>query len=151
MGGWDPVKRFNNTSFVAIFTPTDRLKSGRNRCVIEVFGGVFMLSESDLFLFLFDRLSTSTRRLTDRTTTRQNEGFAAISSFRLQLDAKTNKRHGRKLASNTTVFVYGRRRGYDNSSQNLYVPARTKIELVLPDSEYTDDGLSSQWVRIRSW
>ena len=68
--GWDPVNRFNHTCSVAIVTPTDRPKSVRNRCVIEVFGGVFVLSrcffgffcgcrgfwhrtESDLFLFLF--------------------------------------------------------------------------------------------------
>ena len=29
---------------MAIVTPTDRPKSVRNRCVIEVFGGVFLLS-----------------------------------------------------------------------------------------------------------
>ena len=39
--GWDPANRFNHTSWVAIVTPTDRV---RNRCVIEIFGGVFMLS-----------------------------------------------------------------------------------------------------------
>ena len=53
---------------MAIVTPTDRPKSVRNRYVIQVFGGVFVLSrcfldfsvgvgachrtESDLFLFL---------------------------------------------------------------------------------------------------
>ena len=36
-------KLFNLTSWMAI-TPTDRPKSVRNRCVIEVFGGVFVLS-----------------------------------------------------------------------------------------------------------
>ena len=41
--GWDPVNRFNHTSWVAIVTPTDRPKSVRNRCVIEVFGGIFVL------------------------------------------------------------------------------------------------------------
>ena len=35
---------FNHTSGVTAVTPTDRPKSVRNRCVIEVFGGVFMLS-----------------------------------------------------------------------------------------------------------
>ena len=43
-GGEDPVNRFNHTRCVAIVTPTDRPKSVRNRCVIEVFGGVFVLS-----------------------------------------------------------------------------------------------------------
>ena len=33
-----------HTSWVAFVTPTDRPKSVRNRCVIEVFGGVFVLS-----------------------------------------------------------------------------------------------------------
>ena len=38
------VERFNLNSGVAVVTPTDRPKSVRNRCVIEVFGGVFVLS-----------------------------------------------------------------------------------------------------------
>ena len=42
--GWDPVNRFNHTSWVVIVAPTCRPKSVRNRCVIEVFGGVFVLS-----------------------------------------------------------------------------------------------------------
>ena len=42
--GWDPVSRFNHTSWVSIVTPTDRPKSVRNRCVIEVFGVVFVLT-----------------------------------------------------------------------------------------------------------
>ena len=33
---------------MAIVTLTDRLKSVRSRCVIEVFGGVFVLSRSFL-------------------------------------------------------------------------------------------------------
>ena len=40
---WDPVNRFNHASLVAVVTPTDP-KSVRNRCVVEVFGGVFVLS-----------------------------------------------------------------------------------------------------------
>ena len=63
-----PVNWFNHTSGVAVFTPTDRPKSLRNRCVIEVLNGVFVLSccfldfcwcrgfcqrtESDTFFFL---------------------------------------------------------------------------------------------------
>ena len=42
--GWDPVNRFNHTSWVAIVTPTDRPKLVRNHCVIEGFGSVFVLS-----------------------------------------------------------------------------------------------------------
>ena len=38
------INRINHTSWEAIATPTDRPKSVRNRCVIEVFGGVFVLS-----------------------------------------------------------------------------------------------------------
>ena len=34
------VNWFNHTSGVTVVTPTDRPKSVRNRCVIEVFGGV---------------------------------------------------------------------------------------------------------------
>ena len=34
------MNRFDHTSWVAIVTPTDRPQSVRNRCVIDVFGGV---------------------------------------------------------------------------------------------------------------
>ena len=66
--GLDPVNRFNHTSWVAIVTPTNHPKSARNRCVTEVFGGVYEFNiafwiycrcrgfchrtESDLFFFL---------------------------------------------------------------------------------------------------
>ena len=69
VGRLGSVNRFNHPRLVAIVTPTDRPKSVRNRCVIEVFGCVFVLSRyflvffwrrrgfchrtgSDLFLFL---------------------------------------------------------------------------------------------------
>ena len=45
------VNRFNHTSGVTAVTPTDRPKSVRNRCAIEVFGDVFMLSHFFLFFF----------------------------------------------------------------------------------------------------
>ena len=35
---WDPINRYNHTSWMAIVTPTDRPKSVRNSCVIEIFG-----------------------------------------------------------------------------------------------------------------
>ena len=38
--------RFNHHSRVAVVTPTDRPKSVRNHCVIEVFGGVGVLDFS---------------------------------------------------------------------------------------------------------
>ena len=50
---WDPVNRVNRTSWVAVVTQTDRPKSVRNRCVIEMFGCVFLLSRC-LFLFSSD-------------------------------------------------------------------------------------------------
>ena len=40
---WDPVNQFNHTSWVVV-TPTERPTSVRNRCVIEVSGGVFVFS-----------------------------------------------------------------------------------------------------------
>ena len=46
--GWDPVNWFNHTNGVAFFTPTYR-KSVRNCCVIEVFGGVFVLSRCFMY------------------------------------------------------------------------------------------------------
>ena len=42
--GWALVNRFNHTSGVTAITPTDRPKSVRNRCVIEVLVAFFMLS-----------------------------------------------------------------------------------------------------------
>ena len=61
-----PVKRVNHTSWVVVVTPTDRPKSVRNHCVIELFCGVVCVvtfcwcggfcyrTESDLFLFLLE-------------------------------------------------------------------------------------------------
>ena len=63
-------KSFVNTSWVAVFTPTDRPKSVRNRCVIEFFCGIVCVvtlpfwhfcwcmgfchrTESDIFIFLY--------------------------------------------------------------------------------------------------
>ena len=41
-GSWKvgPVNQVNHTSLVAVVTPTDRPKSVRNRCLIELFCGV---------------------------------------------------------------------------------------------------------------
>ena len=44
--------RFNHTSWVPVVTPIDRVKSVRNRCVIEVFGGDFFFVLSRCFLDL---------------------------------------------------------------------------------------------------
>ena len=38
------VNQANHTSWVAVVTPTDRPKSARNRCVIELFVALFVLS-----------------------------------------------------------------------------------------------------------
>ena len=37
-----PVNQVNHTSWVAVATPTDRPKSIRNRCVIELFVALFV-------------------------------------------------------------------------------------------------------------
>ena len=42
--GW-AVNQVNHTSWVAVVTPTDRPKSVRNRCVIELFRGVVIPSQ----------------------------------------------------------------------------------------------------------
>ena len=67
MGRW-ARKPVNQTSWVAVVTPTDRPKSVRNRCLIELFCGVVCVDisvgvgafviglESDLFLFLLNIL-----------------------------------------------------------------------------------------------
>ena len=72
MGRW-ARKPVNHTSWVAVVTPTDRPKSVRNRCLIELFCGVVCVvtlpfwhfcwcrgfchrTESDLFLFLSDHI-----------------------------------------------------------------------------------------------
>ena len=71
MGRW-ARKPVNHTSWVAVVTPTDRPKSVRNRCLIELFCGVVCVvtlpfwhfcwcrgfchrTESDLFLFLLSQ------------------------------------------------------------------------------------------------
>ena len=41
---WDPVNWFSHTTWVAIITPTDLPKSAHNRCLVEDFSGVFVLS-----------------------------------------------------------------------------------------------------------
>ena len=43
VGRW-ARKPVNHTSWVALFTPTDRPKSVRNRCLIELFEALFVLS-----------------------------------------------------------------------------------------------------------
>ena len=76
---WALVYRFNYLSGMAVVTPTERPKSVRYRCVIEVFGGDFCdvtlpfgflcvwrgfchKTESDLFLFSSMLLSIAFRR-----------------------------------------------------------------------------------------
>ena len=39
-----PVNQVNHTSWLAVVTPTDRPKSVRNRCVIELFVALFVFS-----------------------------------------------------------------------------------------------------------
>ena len=48
VGRW-ARKSVNHTSSMAVVTPTDRPKSVRNRCIIELFVALFVL-----FLFPFD-------------------------------------------------------------------------------------------------
>ena len=79
------VNRFNHTSGVTAVSPTDRPKSVRNRCVIEVFGGVVYVvalpfgffcecrgvchrTESDLFLFPLHLHSTELKTAVGCTT-----------------------------------------------------------------------------------
>ena len=82
MGRW-ARKPVNHTSWVAVVTPTDRPKSVRNRCVIELFCDVVNVyvilpfwqfcwcrgfchwTESDLFLFLIDMFNDTSRYLDD--------------------------------------------------------------------------------------
>ena len=77
VGRW-ARKPVNHTSWVAVVTPTDRPKSVRNRCVIELFCGVVYVvtlpfwhfcwcmgfchrTESDIFLFLFIKFGQKPR------------------------------------------------------------------------------------------
>ena len=45
-GEWEggPVNQVNHTSWLAVVTPTDRPKSVRNCCLIELFCGLFVMS-----------------------------------------------------------------------------------------------------------
>ena len=80
VGRW-ARKPVNHTSWVAVVTPTDRPKSVRNRCLIELFCGVVCVvtlpfwhfcwcrgfchrTESDRFLFLF-QLTVKTPNIRD--------------------------------------------------------------------------------------
>ena len=47
-----PVNQVNHTSWVAVVTPTDRPKSVRNRCVIELFCSVVLCCHFPLLTFL---------------------------------------------------------------------------------------------------
>ena len=49
----DPVNRFHHTSWMIVVTQTNRPKSLRNRCVIEVFGSVLCCQFVDLVQSLF--------------------------------------------------------------------------------------------------
>ena len=53
-----PVNQVNHTSWVAVVTPTDRPKSVRNRCVIELFCGVVCVDFALMtFLLVYGLLS----------------------------------------------------------------------------------------------
>ena len=63
-GKWNdlnPIYQLTRTSLVAVGNQTDRPKSVRNHCVIEVFGGVFC------FNFAFFKFSVSLRDVFHRT------------------------------------------------------------------------------------
>ena len=89
-------------TWVTAVTPTDRPKSVRNRCVIEVFGGVFYVvtllfgffyecrgvchrTESDLFLFLLQ-----SRLVTTHAYHHQNI-LPFVSGTELQTESQTDK------------------------------------------------------------
>ena len=57
VGRW-ARKPVNHTSWVAVVTPTDRPKSVRNRCVIELFCGVvYVVTALLTFLLVYGLLS----------------------------------------------------------------------------------------------
>ena len=49
-----PVNQFNNTSWVAVVTPTDRPNTIHYRCVIKHFGDIFVLLLYSLFNFILE-------------------------------------------------------------------------------------------------
>ena len=76
-----PVSRFNNTSWVAVVTPTDRPKSFRNHCVIEVFGGFFCVTLlSGFWIFFFFGVGTFVIGLS------QISSFFTLKLIRISLD-----------------------------------------------------------------
>ena len=56
-GEWEggPVNQVNHTSWVAIVTPTERPKSVRNRCLIELFSGVVFVVTLPFWRFCWCR------------------------------------------------------------------------------------------------
>ena len=53
-GSWKvvPVNHVNHTSWVAVVTPTDRPKSVCNRCLIDLFVALFVLSLCPFVIFV---------------------------------------------------------------------------------------------------
>ena len=97
--GWALVNRFNHTSGVTAVTPIDRPKSVCNRCVIEVFGGVFYVvtmlysvgggvchrTESDLFLFVLIDMTKNSfiwHLLINKTCSIQSEDLRSLGDMR---------------------------------------------------------------------
>ena len=101
--------RFNHTSGETAVTPTDRPKSVRNRCVIEVFDGVFVLSRC------FLEFSVSVGALVI--------GLGQISSFFFLLLYKhvtplSTSRYSAALSLKSSAFPLTLRNEFHRSSQN---------------------------------
>ena len=101
-----PVNQFNHTSWVAVVTPTDRPKSVRNRCVIELFCGVVCVvtlpfwhfcwyrgfchrTESYLFLFLLHCRNAIQNRSTEGCS-KLKRSVEMTSSGKNGLNIRTN-------------------------------------------------------------
>ena len=104
---WFPIGPKTNTSWVAVVIPTDRPKSVRNRCVIELFccfvcvftlpflhccwcRGFFHRTESDLFFFSLGRGLSSCQ----------------VSSNSIQQFQRKSRKILRKSDSRTPIFFF---------------------------------------------
>ena len=98
-GEWEggPVNQVNHTSWVAVVTPTDRPKSVRNRCLIELFcclcKGFCHRTGSDLLLFVLTS-SIQVYRNKRATRTRNNYIIFQVVIFKSTRTIFLNQSYG---------------------------------------------------------
>ena len=149
MGRW-ARKPVNHTSWVAVVTPTDRPKSVRNRCLIELFCGVVCVVtlpfwhfcccrgfchriESDLFLFLWEAKLRKTLQSISVSYQNTLSPLKLISIYRSRFLSLVNYTHGcEKIDSDTKKNnIYSPKKVTHNILVNRQVQIIVAITCVL--------------------